>query len=117
MSDKRYPERCDCWEAKAHRRDRSETAFWRRSHEQLTARIANLEAELALREHRDRTDVAWLQGKVVAQARELKRLNDEINVRYVRAGTEAPVPDVETDVIDRASVLDAHLAVRDGNQL
>lgn len=77
-------------------RVRDEADYLRRELNKKMVRIAQLELELSLRDHRERTDAAWLRGKVVAQARELKRLNDKRNSERVMAGQE-PLPDV-TDV-------------------
>jgi hypothetical protein len=47
------------------------------------AEVARLELEALLERDRDRTDVAWLQGKVLRQARELKRLTDAADLREI----------------------------------
>lgn len=65
---------------------------WERKAKILAGKLAALELDLAERDARDRTDVAWLQIKVVAQARELQRLNAARNARLIRDG-EAPQPD------------------------
>ena len=94
---------CDCWGARRFRESRSDSQFWQAEHVRMTARVAQLETELKLRDHRDRTDVAWLQAKVVAQRREIKRLNDDYNARRLRGGVD-PVPDVEPEHANKVEV-------------
>lgn len=85
-------------------RVRDEAAFWRLQAEQLGARVAQLELAAKLVEHRDRTDVAWLQGKVVAQRRELKALNDRRNLAAIKSGVEPLAEDVEVLSVTRTEV-------------
>jgi hypothetical protein len=91
-------------------RVRDEAAFWRREAEKLSARVGQLELNAKLAEHRDRTDVAWLQGKVVAQARELKKLNDRRNVSLIKSGIEPLAEDVEVTSVTGVEVDSAHQA-------
>lgn len=73
-------------------RVRDEAFFWRNKAKALAAELEALKLDREFDAHRDLTNVAWLQGKVVAQARELKRLNDARNAQRIRAGLE-PKPD------------------------
>ena len=84
-------------------RVRDEARFWREKFKQVNVALATLKAERELDEFRDRTDVAWLQGKVVRQARELKRLNDAFNAHLVMVG-EDPRPDVDAHSVTRIEV-------------
>jgi len=100
---------CDvCGSNKYFARDfgrvRDEAAFWRRQAEELGARVAQLELAAKLAEHRDRTDVAWLQGKVVAQRRELKALNDRRNLAAMKSGVDPLPEDVEVVSVTRTEV-------------
>lgn len=84
----------DPWFSRNFPRVRDEATFWRNKAKALAAEIEALKLDREFEAYRDRTDVAWLQGKVVAQARELKRLNDARNAQRVREGLE-PQPDKE----------------------
>jgi hypothetical protein len=84
-------------------RVRDEVRFWREKFMQANVELARMRAEKELDQFRDRTDVAWLQGKVVAQSRELKRLNDAFNSRRVMAGEE-PTPDVDAHTLTKVEV-------------
>lgn len=105
MSD-RVCETCgsDKYFARNFARVRDEAAFWRREAEKAGARVAQLELAAKLAEHRDRTDVAWLQGKVVSQRRELKALNDRRNVVAIKADMEPQAEDVEVTSVTRVEV-------------
>lgn len=82
----------DPWFSREFPRVRDEAAFWRDKAKALAGALEALKLDREFDIHRDRTDVAWLQGKVVAQARELKRLNDARNAQRIREGQE-PKPD------------------------
>lgn len=73
-------------------RVRDEAFYWRNKAKALAAELEALKLDREFDAFKDRTDVAWLQGKVVAQARELKRLNDARNTQRVRADLD-PAPD------------------------
>jgi hypothetical protein len=93
------PRRCDdCgsdpYFSREFPRVRDEAFYWRNKAKALAAELEALKLDREFDTYRDRTDVAWLQGKVVAQARELKRLNDARNAQRIRAGLE-PQPDKE----------------------
>jgi hypothetical protein len=90
----RHCEHCDSdpWFSKNFPRVRDEAQYWRNKAKVLAAELESLKLEREFEAFKDRTDVAWLQAKVVAQARELKRLNDAENARRVREGLE-PKPD------------------------
>jgi hypothetical protein len=85
-------------------RVRDEAVFWRLEAEKLGARVAQLELAAKLAEHRDRTDVAWLQGKVVAQRRELKALNDRRNLAAIKSNVDPLPEDVEVLSVTRTEV-------------
>jgi hypothetical protein len=106
---------CDCWAAKEFRRLRSDAQFWQGEHVRLVGRISMLETEIKLNEHRDRTDVAWLQGKVVAQRKEIKRLNDSYNAERLQRGVEV-VPDVQPDHAVKTEVVSRQYAVTDAGR-
>lgn len=89
-------------------RVRDEAEFWRREAAKLAARVGQLELNAKLAEHRDRTDVAWLQGKVVAQRRELKMLNDRRNIASIKSGVEPLAEDVEVTSVTRTEVDSQH---------
>lgn len=74
-------------------RVRDESMYWQTQAKRLAAQLSALKLDEEFAVFQDRTNVAWLQAKVVAQARELKRLNDSGNVNLIRADRE-PVPDV-----------------------
>ena len=78
----------DPYFAREFPRVRDESHYWQQEAKRLAARVAALELDAEFARWQVRTDVAWLQGKVVAQARELKRLNDARNVRRMKAGME-----------------------------
>lgn len=84
-------------------RMRDEARFWRQQFYEANVQLATLKAEAKLAEFRDRTDVAWLQGKVIRQARELKRLNDVFNASRVMEDLD-PKPDVEVASITKIEV-------------
>lgn len=71
---------------------RDEVHYWRNKAKALAGELEALKLEREFEAYKDRTDVAWLQGKVVAQAREIKRLNDARNAQRIREGLE-PKPD------------------------
>lgn len=73
-------------------RVRDEAVFWRNKAKALAAEVQSLRLDQEFAAFKDRTDVAWLQAKVVAQAREIRRLNDARNAQRVREGRE-PKPD------------------------
>ena len=64
------------WRAREVRRLQDENRVLRRENARARAEVARLELEALLERERDRTDVAWLQGKVLRQKRELKRLTE-----------------------------------------
>jgi hypothetical protein len=69
------------WQARDLRRLQDENRMLRIEYARSKAKIAQLELDALLERERDRTDVAWLQGKVLRQARELKRLNEARELR------------------------------------
>jgi hypothetical protein len=75
-------------------RVRDELHYWRTKAHALAAELESMKLDREFEAFKDRTDVAWLQGKVVAQAREIKRLNDARNVQRIKADLE-PGPDRE----------------------
>ena len=87
---------------------RSENRTLRTEYARMKARIAQLELEAMLHQQRDREDVAWLQAKVVRQRRALGALNAARNIERIRNG-DAPVPDVETDIINEYEVREAQV--------
>lgn len=76
----------DAWFAREFPRVRDEGLYWRDQVTRLNVRVAELEADAEFQRYKDRTDVAWLQGNVVAQRRELKRLNDAVKRHRVTRG-------------------------------
>lgn len=93
----------DRYFAREFPRVRDEALFWERKAKQLAARVQQLELDAEFNRFKDRTDVAWLQGKVVAQARELKRLNDAKNVRRIKEELDVQ-PDLEVSSITKTEV-------------
>lgn len=71
---------------------RDQMMFWRDKAKALAGLVESMKLDREFDDFRDRTDVAWLQAKVVAQAREIRRLNDARNVQRIREGLE-PKPD------------------------
>ena len=94
MADSRHCEHCgsDPWFSRNFPRVRDEMAFWRNKAKALAAEVESMKLDREFEAFKDRTDVAWLQGKVVAQAREIKRLNDARNAQRIKEGLE-PHPD------------------------
>jgi hypothetical protein len=84
-------------------RVRDEAQFWQQKAKTLAAEVEALKLDQEFSAYRDRTDVAWLQGKVVAQARELRRLNDAHNVQRIRSGLD-PVPDKSVSSVTKTEV-------------
>jgi hypothetical protein len=82
----------DKWFAREFPRVRDEMMFWRAKAKALGAELESQRQDREFEAFRDRTDVAWLQAKVVAQAREIKRLNNARNARRIKDGLE-PLPD------------------------
>lgn len=72
------------WIEREWRRLSTENRIIKQTVRAQAARIAELELEAALEKERDRTDIAWLQGKVVRQKRELQRLADAAEVKEIR---------------------------------
>lgn len=103
---KSYCDNCGSnpWFAKEFPRVRDDAAFWRREAEKLAARVGQLELAAKHQDHRDRTDVSWLQSKVTAQARELKRLNDQRNVDRIKSGLDPMSTDVVVSSITKVEV-------------
>lgn len=91
------------WEVRQFARVRDEARFWRERFQKANVELATMKAEKALEEFRDRTDVAWLQGKVVRQQRELKRLNDALNTLRIEHGY-VPVDDVSVESVTLVEV-------------
>jgi len=89
---------------RAFPRIRDEAQYWQQVAKQNARRVAELEADREFQMFRDRTDVAWLEGKVVAQARELKRLNDHRNVERIKRGVD-PIDDVQVSSITPVEVV------------
>jgi hypothetical protein len=93
----------DKYFAREFPRVRDEARYWREQVTRLNVRVAELEADAEYQRYKDRTDAAWLQGKVVAQRRELKRLNDAANAQLIRADLE-PEPDVSASSLTSVEV-------------
>ena len=94
----------DTYFAREFSRVRDEAQFWRRQAEKAAAEVSRLQLKIEHGEYRDRTDVAWLQGKVVAQRRELKRLNDERNTQRIRSDLDPLAEDVEVSSVTPVEV-------------
>lgn len=88
----------DTWMAGEFPRVRDQAQWWEREAKRLVRELEVLRLDVAQAKWRDRTDVAWLQAKVVAQARELQRLNDRRNAERVRRNVK-PRPDVTASSI------------------
>ena len=84
-------------------RVRDEARYWREQARRIAAEVESLKLDAEFGRYQERTDTAWLQGKVVAQARELKRLNDAQNVRRIKNGLE-PRDDVAASSITALEV-------------
>ncbi len=96
----------DTYFAREFPRVRDQSQWWRREAEKLAAEVAQLKLAAEHSRWRDRTDVAWLQGKVVAQRRALKRLNDEVNAERIRRDID-PRPDVVVSSVTALEVATA----------
>ena len=93
----------DTYFAREFPRVRDEAVYWRNKAKALAGELEALKLERQFDAYRDRTDVAWLQGKVVAQARELSRRNDARNVERIKSGLD-PEPDRSVRSITRTEV-------------
>lgn len=94
MVEPRTCEHCgsDRWFSRNFPRVRDEMIFWRDQAKAYAAQVESHKLDREFEAFKDRTDVAWLQAKVVAQAREIKRLNDARNAQRIRDGQD-PRPD------------------------
>lgn len=89
--------------AREFARVRDEAAYWQRTAKTLAAEAEALKLDREFSAYQDLTNVAWLQGKVVAQARELKRLNDERNTGRIKSGLD-PLPDKDVPSVTKTSI-------------
>lgn len=89
--------------AREFARVRDSGRWWEQRAKKLAAEVEALKLDREFGAFRDLTDVAWLQGKVVAQARELNRLNDARNARRIQSGLD-PLADKDVTSITQTSI-------------
>lgn len=65
----------DKWAIRDYQRVCGENQILRRELARLNAEVAQLKLKILLDAEREKTDVAWLQGKVRRQKAELNRIN------------------------------------------
>ena len=89
--------------AREFARVRDSGRWWEQQAKKLAAEVEALKLDQEFGAFQDLTNVAWLQGKVVAQARELSRLNDARNARRIQSGLD-PLPDKDVPSVTKNSI-------------